>query len=114
MTRTAFCPTCDDITRLRRDDNCARCFERKRNATRYTECIECHRPKRPSGSVTCSSKCQAARRMKRRMSNRGQEGGVDHTLALLALYEALERCATHWERSEVQAKIDALTGRQHV
>lgn len=109
MIRTAYCAVCEDVTRLRRDNACAKCFERKRSATRYTVCVHCKKPKPATGSSVCSKTCRLARS---KLQDRGGKHRMDYTVKILDLFAKLERCSTHWERDEIRAMIARYTERQ--
>jgi len=107
VIRTAYCAVCEDVTRLRRDNVCARCWDRKRN--RYDTCVHCKKPKTLNGSSVCSKTCRLERSKRQ---DRGGKHSVDYTVKILDLYARLERCSTHWERDEIRAMIARYTERQ--
>ena len=92
-----------------RECRCA--WQRKRGA-RYTQCRECGKQHPPSSSTYCSSKCQrlAAARDHAQSAKvrRDRRDSADATLAILRLTELRERAATHWEREEITARLEAL------
>lgn len=106
------------------DANNGRQKEKRQHASQLRECAHCGMAFLAyARATTCSRKCTFALRRKTRLAApkpKPKTNGVQweqdelrRSAALLELYEARDRCSTHWERAEVDAKIQALkTGPQ--
>ena len=86
-----------------------RCIWQRARGTRYTTCRECGKEHPPSSSTFCSSKCQAIGAARdRAQATKVRHAKQDNTLAILTLVDQRERAATHWERAEINARLEAL------
>jgi len=106
---------------------CAACWkdandrkrEQRKHVSKLRECANCgHAFLAYERATTCSRNCTYELRRKTRLASpkpKPKTNGVQweqdelrRSAALLELYEARDRCSTHWERAEFDARIQAL------
>ena len=122
LVQYTHCPTCQadlrlpraamNLTRNGQYGSCRACrneAQRLRGQHRYTSCAECGKEyEEGRSSVVCGRKCHEIRRERAKSNARSRDVFDSKTLRILTLVDSLWRCSTHWERAEVQGKIDML------
>ena len=101
------------------DGNNARQKAKREHRSKLRECVHCGMAfLAHDRATTCSRKCTYQLRRKTQMATpkpkpvrngvQWEQDELRRSAALLELYEARDRCSTHWERAEMDAKIQAL------
>jgi hypothetical protein len=101
------------------DENNARQKAKRQFKSKLRECAHCGMAFLAyARATTCSRKCTYGLRRKTfqatpkqkpmRSGSQMEQDEMRRAAALLELYEARDRCSTHWERAEMDAKIQAL------